>query len=104
MNPTYSPVLLDCFCSVAMQLSRKTGGTPHSEMIWQFLHHCLDTFPECFVFVEPRVPQEGLQPLPGTSHGTAHAHGNKISEPVKGIMFSRTCRSVYIYVLHCVEQ
>ena len=79
-----------------MQLSRKTGGTPHSEMIWQFLHHCLDTFPECFVFVEPRVPQEGLQLLPGTSHGTAHAHGNKISEPVKGIMFSRTCRSVYV--------
>ena len=69
---------------MAVQLSRKTGGTPHSEMIWQFLHHCVDTFPECFLGVEPRGAHESL-PVAGPSHGgVVHLHGSKICGPLKG--------------------
>ena len=34
--------------------------------------------------VEPRVVHEGLHSVPSMSHGTSHAQGNKICEPVKG--------------------
>ena len=34
--------------------------------------------------VEPRVVHEALHSVPSMSHGTSHAQGNKICEPVKG--------------------
>ena len=71
-------------CVVAAQLSRKTGGTPHSEIFWQFLHHCLDAFPECFVSLEPQSAHDGM-PITGASHGTTQ--GNKICKSGKGKHF-----------------
>jgi len=63
--------------AVAAQLSRKTGGTPHSEIFWQFLHHCLDAFPECFVSLEPQSAHDAI-PTTGASHNAVHVQGNKI--------------------------
>ena len=70
-------------CVVAAQLSRKTGGTPHSEIFWQFLHHCLDAFPECFVSLEPQGAHDAM-PITGASHSTVHVQGNKICRSGKG--------------------
>ncbi|XP_068737355.1 serine/threonine-protein kinase ATR-like isoform X2 [Montipora capricornis] len=75
----FNSVLTD-LDGVAVQLSRKTGGTPYSEMIWRFLRHCLGSFPECFVEVEPRVVQDSTC---STSHEAGHVQGNKICEPVQ---------------------
>ena len=65
--------------TVAVQLSRKTGGTPHSEIFWQFLHHCLDAFPECFVCLEPQNSNDGILAI-----GTSSSQGNKICKSGKG--------------------
>ena len=65
--------------TVAVQLSRKTGGTPHSEIFWQFLHHCLDAFPECFVSLEPQNTNDGILAI-----GTSSSQGNKICKSGKG--------------------
>lgn len=65
--------------TVAVQLSRKTGGTPHSEIFWQFLHHCLDAFPECFVSLEPQNTNDGILVI-----GTSSSQGNKICKSGKG--------------------
>ncbi|RMX47129.1 hypothetical protein pdam_00018677 [Pocillopora damicornis] len=64
--------------AVAVQLSRKTGGTPHSEIFWQFLHHCLDAFPECFVSLEPQNTNDGILVI-----GTSSSQGNKICKSGK---------------------
>lgn len=71
---------------VAAQLSRKTGGTPHSEIFWQFLHHCLDAFPECFVSLEPQSAHDAMS-ITGASHSTVHVQGNKICRSGKGKQF-----------------
>lgn len=75
--------LSSCVHTVAAQLSRKTGGTPHSEIFWQFLHHCLDAFPECFVSLEPQSAHDAI-PTTGASHNAVHVQGNKICRSGKG--------------------
>lgn len=70
-------------CTVAAQLSRKTGGTPHSEIFWQFLHHCLDAFPECFVSLEQQSGHDAM-PITSTSNNTVHVQANKICRSGKG--------------------
>ncbi|EDO46296.1 predicted protein [Nematostella vectensis] len=46
--------------AVAAQFSKKSTGTPHSELIWTFFQHCIESFPECFVGVVHRQPTESF--------------------------------------------
>lgn len=83
-----------CVHTVAAQLSRKTGGTPHSEIFWQFLHHCLDAFPECFVSLEPQSAPDAMS-ITGASHNAAHVQGNKICRSGKGKHLLEYLRNVF---------
>jgi len=80
--------------AVAAQLSRKTGGTPHSEIFWQFLHHCLDAFPECFVSLESQSAHDAM-PMTGTSHSAVQVQGNKICRSGKGKQLLQHLRKWY---------
>eukprot|EP00112_Aurelia_sp_Birch-Aquarium-sp1_P011525 Seg2422.1 transcript_id=Seg2422.1/GoldUCD/mRNA.D3Y31 product="Serine/threonine-protein kinase ATR" protein_id=Seg2422.1/GoldUCD/D3Y31 len=44
--------LLTDIPSVAAQLGRETGGTPQSQVVLQFLLHCVDAFPQCYISME----------------------------------------------------
>ena len=32
-----------------MQLARETGGKPQSQVVLQFLRHCVDALPQCYI-------------------------------------------------------
>ena len=86
-----------CVRTVAAQLSRKTGGTPHSEIFWQFLHHCLDAFPECFVSLEPQSAPDTMS-ITGAVHNAVHAQGNKICRSGKGKQLLEHFRTVFYLI------
>ena len=34
---------------MSLPLKQEKNGTPQSQVVLQFLHHCLEAFPECYV-------------------------------------------------------
>ena len=88
--------------TVSNQLSKKTNGsTPHSEMIWQFLQHCVDTFPECFIGMEQHGSLTDIAGVPGTSNGNSHENG--IGDLSKGelLYLNQMANSILIRTVAC---